>query len=162
MIRLVVVFGLMLSIVGCRDKLHIERITDPEYPVPARFKNAQGTVFVKVSIGADGRVIYAEGSGAPQVFFNGVEYKGAGAPDVLVKAAEENAKGWTFGPFPPVCEFPIEHVIEYVYKLEGKPLVIALSPAIKTHLPDRIEISAVPMVSDYPVSESHKPAANPK
>lgn len=151
MVRATIVFTLILVIAGCSDKqrqLHVERITTPEYPTPARLQNAQGTVFVKVAIGPDGKVMFAQGSGAPQVYFEDKEYKSPGAPDMLVKAAEENAKQWTFGPFPSDGEFPVHHLIEYVYKLEGKPLVTVSSPRVTTHLPDRIEIFAAPAAPD--------------
>lgn len=81
------VFVLMLAALGCREKLRVERITDPEYPSPARYESLRGTVVVMVIIGSDGRVTYA---------------KGSGEPEILVKAAEENARQWVFGPFPPV------------------------------------------------------------
>ena len=138
---------LALGILGCGGKLHVEHITDPVYPYPARYEGAQGTVVVNIAIASDGHVIYA---------------KGSGAPEVLVKAAEENAKQWIFGPFPPACEFPIYHSIRYVYKLEGKPKAVAIQPVIRTFLPDRIEISAVPLVSDYPPLTDYKPIPKTK
>ena len=147
MARMTLVLVLMLAVLGCREKLHVEKIVDPAYPFPARYENLQGTVVVKTIIGSDGRVTYA---------------KGSGAPEVLVKAAEENAKQWVFGPFPPICEFPIYHSIQYTYKLEGKPKVVAIEPVIKTFLPDRVEISAVPLVSDYPPLEEYKPTSRPR
>ena len=93
---------------------------------------------------ADGKITSAEGSGAP---------------DILVKAAEENARQWVFGPFPARSEFPIYHVIRYIYKLDGKPKTVAYRPTIKTSLPDEIDISAVPLVSDYPPLENYKPTS---
>jgi hypothetical protein len=139
--RVVAVLALGLSLLGCRQgQFHVAHITNPEYPLRARFENLQGTVTAKVIIGADGKVTYAGGSGAP---------------DVLVKAAEENAQSWVFGPFPPVFEFPAYHTIQYVYKLDGKATVVAPVPIVKTFLPDRIEISATPLVSDYPPLESY-------
>jgi hypothetical protein len=147
LVRTILLFCLMLVTLGCRDKLRVERITDPDYPFSARFEGLQGTPVVMVTIDSSGRVTYARGSGAP---------------DVLVKAAEENARQWVFGPFPAVSEFPLHHTIQYVYKLEGKPKVVALQPVIKTFLPDRIEISAVPLVSDYPPIEEYKPRSKGK
>jgi len=144
---MIFVFVLMLAALGCRETLRVERITDPEYPSPARYESLQGTVVVMVIIGSDGRVTYA---------------KGSGAPEILVKAAEDNARQWVFGPFPPVYEFPIHHSIRYVYKLEGKPKVVAIAPVIRTFLPDRVEISAVPLVSDYPPLEEYKPTSKPR
>jgi len=96
---------------------------------------------VKLSIGTDGRVRYAEGSGAP---------------DILVKAAEENAREWVFGPFPPVFEFPVDHTVQYIYKLEGKPVVVAVPPTVRTFLPDRVEITATPLVTDYPPLQDYR------
>lgn len=126
----------LLVILGCQDnKLHVLHVVEPEYPVNARLQNLQGTVVVNLHIGVDGRVRYA---------------KGKGAPDILVQAAEENARQWTFGPFPAVAVFPMDHTLEYVYKLEGKPMIVAPNAVIKTFLPDRVEISATPLVSDYP------------
>ena len=133
----------LLMLLGCRnDKLRVQRIEQPGYPLRARFENAQGVVAVRIDIAADGRVIFARGSGAP---------------DVLVQAAEENIRQWTFGPFPPVSVFPIEHTVLYVYKLEGKSQLVAYEPTVKTFLPGKIEISATPLVSDYPPIEKAKP-----
>ena len=126
----------LLAMLGCQNsKLHVLHIVEPEYPLNARLQNLQGTVAVNLHIGADGKVQYA---------------KGRGAPDILVQAAEENARQWTFGPLPAVAVFPMDHRLEYVYKLEGKPFVVALKPVVKTFLPDRVEVSATPLVSDYP------------
>jgi TonB-like protein len=139
---------LVLSAVGCREEqLHVKHMEHPDYPLAARTKNEQGTVAVRVEIGADGRVIYA---------------KGSGAPETLVIAAEENARHLRFGPFPAVAVFPVEHTMQYVYKLEGKPMVVALPPIVKTFLPDRIEIFAVPLVSDYPPIEQYRPTPRSK
>jgi TonB family protein len=139
---------LVVMSVGCReDKLRVDHIEQPAYPLSARSQNEQGTVVVRVGIGANGKVIYA---------------KGSGAPETLVRAAEENAREWTFGPFPAISVFPVDHTIQYVYKLEGKPLVVAPNPIIKTFLPDRIEIVAVPLVSDYPSLEEYKPIQTTK
>jgi hypothetical protein len=133
---------LLLAVIGCQDsKPHVLSIVEPEYPMDARLQNLQGTVVVNLLIGVDGKVQYA---------------KGKGAPDILVQAAEENARKWKFGPFPAIAVFPMDHTLEYVYKLQGKPKFVSLAPVIKTFLPDRIEISATPVVSDYPtVKDSH-------
>ncbi len=128
--------AIVLLIAGCGhtdNGLHVKNIEQPGYPLPARLKNEQGTVLVNVDIDASGRVTHA---------------KGSGAPETLVNAAEENVKHWVFGPFPDVSVFPINHTIQYVYKLEGKPVAVITEPVVKTFLPDRVEISAVPFVSD--------------
>jgi TonB family protein len=128
---------IVLIIAGCGhtdNKLHVKYIEQPDYPLSSRLKNEQGTVLVNVDIDASGRVTRA---------------KGSGAPETLVKAAEGNVQHWVFGPFPDVSVFPIDHTIQYVYRLEGKPLAVVITPpVVKTFLPDRIEISAVPFVSD--------------
>ena len=147
MARMIVTLVLALALLACRDKLHIEKIAEPEYPLRARYEKLQGTVTVRVEIGPDGKVTFAEGSGAPEV---------------LVKAAEENARQWVFGPFPAVNEFPIHHTIQYIYKLEGEPKVAAFYPTVKTFLPDRIEVSAGPLISDYPSLEQYKPIPKAK
>lgn len=98
---------------------------------------------MEVSIGVDGKVISAMGSGAHRI---------------LIEAAEENVRQWVFGPFPAVAEFPLSHKITYVYKLEGKPSTVAVPPRIKTFLPDRVEIITTPLHSDYPPPESYKSA----
>ena len=141
-------FLFFLTLLGCRsDQLPIRHIEQPGYPLRARFENAQGTVRVKIYIAADGSVTFA---------------KGSGAPDVLVQAAEENVLQWAFGPFPRASVFPIEHTVQYAYKLEGKPQIVGYEPTVKTFLPDRIEISATPLVSDYPQIEEVKPIARRK
>jgi TonB family protein len=90
---LLLVFGLLL--LGCgHANLKIESIGQPEYPLEARTERIQGTVVVEVQIGVNGKVLWAQGSGAKPV---------------LVQAAEQNARQWVYGPFPPKFKFPLYH-----------------------------------------------------
>ncbi len=127
---------LLLCLVACQDyRLHVRELVTPEYPREARVRNIQGTVKVDVLIGPDGKVIVADGSGAHPI---------------LVEAATRNVRQWVFGPFPPVCEFPINHTVTFVYKLEGPPASVVLGPMIRTYLPDRIELQSRTFESDLP------------
>jgi TonB family protein len=144
-LRALILAFLVCCSCGHQSRVQIKQIAAPDYPLEARFGRIQGTVKVDVSIGADGRVTEAHGSGADPV---------------LVRAAEQNATQWVFGPFPPDYEFPIFHTITYVYRLEGKIYFVVDPPRTKTHLPDRVELIATPLASDNSVIL--KPAAKPK
>ena len=135
----------LVCLAGCSRRLRVEYLPEPDYPPSAQFQKLQGTVTVDVLIAADGKVISATGSGA--------------AP-TLQQAAEDNAKQWSFGPFPAVSQFPIHHTIKYVYTLEGKPVYVRTIPRVTTHLPDRVDVIATPLESDYP--EIQKPQSSPK
>ena len=121
---------------GCSERrLQVQHIANPVYPQGALVQNIQGTVTVSVVIGADGKVLLAQGSGAHPL---------------LVEAAEKNVRDWVFGPFPSVAEFPIYHTVTYVFKLEGPPLSVGLfPPVVDTYLPDRIEIKSRLFKDDY-------------
>jgi TonB family protein len=138
--RFVLILCLVFS--GCGQQLAVQQMIDPEYPLPARYSGEQGTVTMHITIGSDGKVTSATGSGAP---------------DSLVKAAEENIRHWKFGPFPAKCEFPISHSVRFIYRLEGKAKVVSIPPIIKADLPDQVEVSATPLVSDYPPLSEYKP-----
>jgi len=47
--------------------------------------------------------------------------------------------------------------MRFIYRLEGKAKVVSIPPIIKTDLPDKVEISATPLVSDYPPLSDYKP-----
>ncbi|GEM_PF-6823209 len=117
----------------------------------ARLDGVQGTVTVGVQIGTDGKVMWANGSGASPT---------------LVRAAEANAREWVFGPFPTKFKFPVYHEITYMFKLEGHPTEAAPGPCdVSTDLPDRIEISATPVTGDtlqyYPTGKPGAAATEP-
>lgn len=115
------------------EQLRVEGIATPEYPLDARARNIEGTVRVRIAIDPDGKVRWAEGSGAHPL---------------LVESAEQNVRRWVFGPFPSVAEFPVHHTISFSFKLEGNPVTIAIDPIITTYLPDRVEIRAPPLAPD--------------
>jgi hypothetical protein len=145
---LALAFIVLFSLAVChRNQLHVAQIAEPDYPYDARFRKIEGVVRVEVAIGADGKVSSA---------------KGSGADPVLVRASEENARTWVFGDFPPRAEFTMCHSIIYLYRLNGKPLAVAVRPTIKTFLPDRVEVVGVPLESDYPPLKSYKPIPNSK
>lgn len=135
---------LVLVMVACqKQQLHVRDIVAPDYPRDANVANIQGTVTVNILIDPDGRVIQARGSGAHPI---------------LVEAAEKNVSQWVFGPFPPVAEFPVNHTVTYIYKLEGPPAHVLVFPTIRTYLPDRIELRARRFESDNPLSTGPGPS----
>lgn len=123
-----------LCLFGCwQAEIGVQRIGDPEYPALARMGGIQGTVEVGVQIGTDGKVMWAHGTGADAI---------------PVKAAEENARQWIWGPFPARFSFPYYREVTYVFRLDGKPAAVVVSPSrVRTELPDRIEIIATPVYS---------------
>jgi hypothetical protein len=130
----------LLACFGCRkSELNVRQMIQPDYPVPARMKNIQGTVTLGIVIGIDGKVTDVHGSGADQV---------------LIEAAEKNARDWTWGPFPAKFEYPHYHEILYTYRLRGKSLPVVMEPPmVNTDLPDRIEIIGTPYYSDLPLNK---------
>jgi TonB family protein len=142
--RLALTAGLIALLTCCNRniQLDVKHVAQPDYPLQARSENIQGAVEVEVGIGTDGTVISASGSGGNWI---------------LREAAEKNASQWVFGPFPRVAAFPMYRTITYVYKLEGKPIFVAHPPRVRTFLPDRVEIVASPLASDYgPIIEDKK------
>jgi TonB family protein len=139
--RLLAVLAVLL-ICGCQQSgLHVQYMTEPEYPSPAQYAKIQGNVNVELVITADGKVVSARGSGASPL---------------LIEAAENNAKQWVFGPFPTRSQFPIHHTIAYTYVLQGDPTVVNVMATVRTYLPDRVEVIAAPLESDYPAIHAGK------
>jgi len=114
-------------------------MVEPVYPITAQSSNVEGIVDLIVQVGMDGRVLsVAEGA------------EGSATNRDLVAAAEENARQWLWGPFPPKFQFPWYHNIRYVFKLQGKPTAFPVRPPIvRTRLPDQIEIIAIPCYKSY-------------
>lgn len=127
------------GLTACQGRaVKVSSIGQPDYPIRARVDRIQGKALVSVQIDAHGTVVSA---------------KGSGASSVLVKAAEENARKWRFGPFPASYRFPIYRQIVYVFRLEGRPVPVVTEPCdIKTKLPGWIEISAPPVAPDAIIS----------
>ncbi|MGH9736395.1 MAG: energy transducer TonB [Candidatus Acidiferrales bacterium] len=142
-VAIVAVVSLFLLLPGCETRyLEVKSITQPEYPIPARSADIQGTVVVGIEIGINGEVLSAHGEGANPV---------------LVSAAERNAREWVWGPFPPKFTFPHYHEIQYVFRLIGKPLPVAVGPpTVTTDLPDRVQITATRYYSDLGLTPVQK------
>jgi hypothetical protein len=110
------------------------KMTYPIYPVTAQCHRVQGDVDLIVQIGVDGKVL---------LVMDAVDRRGVD-PD-LREASMENARQWIWGPFPPRFQFPWNHSIRYSYKLQGKPTVLPVFPAVvRTDLPNRVDIIALP------------------
>lgn len=65
----------------------IGKMVPPRYPIDAVSKGASGRVVVNVSFDADGKVTEAK-----------ADYSQSNAPGILIKAALDAAKSWTFQP----------------------------------------------------------------
>lgn len=138
LLRTGLVFLVFAFAASCmRTDVQVRTLPQPSYPDQARIAYIQGIVQVGIEVGTDGKVLSAHGSGANPV---------------LVRAAEDNARQWVWGPFPRDFEFPWYHEISYEYELKGKPASVVIEhSSIKTHLPDEIEIVATPYRSDFDV-----------
>lgn len=135
-VRLIGVSCLTLLLSGCHSlRPNVKLMTEPEYPTSVRFENIEGSVSVFVLIGSDGKVTHAQGTGDNQM---------------LVRAAEKSAGQMIFRPRLPFLKPPHSYQITFEYKLRGNASFVDSPPMIETdNLPDRIEIFARPLVSDY-------------
>jgi hypothetical protein len=124
---------------ACSRRVEVKEIVQPEYPIVEQSNGVAGAVEVLIQVGVDGRVISV--SEAPDE---------SGANPELLGAAKNNAKQWLWGPFPANFEFPWYHRVRYNYKLRGQRTHFPYRPLIiKTHLPDEIEIIAIPCDKTY-------------
>lgn len=110
-----------------RSQIYVRDVVVPDYPRIALMARLGGTVSVSLDIGLDGKVLAAHG---------------AGAPPLLIKAAEENARNWTFGFAGRPRTFPFRWTLLYTYKLVDSA-VQPPCPTVVLHLPDRVEITSV-------------------
>jgi hypothetical protein len=111
-------------------------MVEPEYPVTAQSNNIEGTVDIIIQVGMDGKVL-------------SVTQGAEGANLDLVAAAKENARLWLWGAFPEKFQFPWYHNIKYVFTLQGKRTHFPVRPIVRTHLPDQVEIIAIPCDKTY-------------
>jgi len=111
------------------DYPRVKDVPIPKYPPLARMAQLEGAVTVEVEIGADGRVTSA---------------KSTGGHAILQRAAEENARLWTFGVITNGGEFPIRHTIIFDYKIVGNRVAYPDCPQVVLHLPNSVEITSQP------------------
>jgi len=81
-VRYILPLVLLLSACYQQRRIPLQHMTEPEYPVKARFERIYGTVKVEISIDAEGRVSSA---------------KGTGDHVILIEAAEADIRQWRFG-----------------------------------------------------------------
>jgi TonB family protein len=110
-----------------------------EYPALARQAQLQGTVILKLKILHDGKVLSAEPS-TEDFLLN--HYP------VLQSAAAELVKKWTFGYFDCSENDTFEHVVRFVYKLEGPPKQFDDTSVIM-ELPNEVTVTASPPLCDH-------------
>lgn len=122
---LLLVGGLNTTASSAVDSLCTKHILAPSYPRLAWLAQLTGTVSVDIDVAADGKVRSAVGSGGH---------------NLLNRAAEENAREWTF------CSsaegFKLR--VTYVYRFEGRREDEQSQPKVSFDLPDRVEIVAHP------------------
>jgi hypothetical protein len=126
---LVALLGGVSLLIACqqRTQIYVRDVVPPDYPRIGLVARVEGTVTVSLDVGSDGKVLAAHG---------------AGAPPLLIKAAEQNVRNWTFGFAGRPRTFPYRWTVLYDYKLVDSDVQPAC-PTIVMHLPDRVEITSM-------------------
>ena len=122
------IVGVLLSSCDASPQVFVRDTRPPDYPQLARMARVEGNVSVSLEIGADGKVLTASGTGSP----------------ILARAAEANARLWSFGFLKKPRKFPFRCSVLYTYKLVEPPVAYSVCPAVIFHLPDRVEIISQP------------------
>jgi Gram-negative bacterial TonB protein C-terminal len=110
------------------ETICVRHIEAPGYSHIAITANLQGSVVLQVTIGSDGHVIKANGTGTHRL---------------LCDNAEKNVRLWTFSK---PAQAPFVHTVVYDYKLEGPAVNFTPAPEISFDLPDRVSITTRPEV----------------
>jgi len=120
--------------------VYVKHLEPPlHYPAIGRQAQLQGTVIVKLTIGADGAVLAAE-----SLAQDGQKL----AHPLLRGATEKLVKKWTFGCVNCSPIVPFEKTIKFIYRLEGEGISYDDS-RVAMELPDEVTITASPRECDH-------------
>jgi hypothetical protein len=130
--------------VGAQTKedplVYVKHMEPPlKYPALARQAQLQGTVTLKLKISRDGKVLYAKAS-SDDFLLN--------QHPLLQSASAELVKKWTFGCFNCSVDDAYEHVLKFVYKLEGDPKQFD-NTSVVMELPNEVTVTASPPLCDH-------------
>jgi hypothetical protein len=120
--------------------VYVKHMEPPlKYPALARQAQLQGTVILKLKISRDGKVLSAEPSTEDFLLSQ---------HPFLQWTTAELVKKWTFGCFECLENDTYEHVIRFVYKLEGQPKQFDDTSVIM-ELPNEVTMTASPPLCDH-------------
>ena len=109
------------------------------YPTLARQANLQGTVILRLTIAADGNVLAAKASSDDPLLSQ---------HSLLQTESAALVKKWTFDCFNCAVDSNYEHVLRFVYKLEGEPKSYD-DTRVVLDLPNEITVTASPAQCDH-------------
>ncbi len=135
------VFNLNADAQTKKDPLvYIKHMEPPlKYPALARQAQLQGTVTLKLHISRDGKVLYA-GASSDDFLLN--------QHPLLQSTSAELVNNWTFGCFNCSVDDTYEHVIRFVYKLDGEPKQFD-DTTVVMELPNEVTVTASPPLCDH-------------
>jgi Gram-negative bacterial TonB protein C-terminal len=119
--------------------VYVRHLEPPlHYPGLARQAQLQGTVLIKVTIGADGNVLTAKS-------LTHDEDSRASAHPLLRDETEKLVKKWTFGCVNCSSDVPYETINRFTYQLTGEGILYD-DTRVSMNLPDEVIITALPQV----------------
>ncbi len=119
--------------------IYVRHLEPPHYPPLGRQAQIQGTVIVKLTIGADGVVLSTES----------LAQDGEKLAHLLLREETEKlVKKWTFGCVNCSLNVPFEKTIKFIYRLEGEGVSCDDSRVVM-ELPDEVTITASPRECDH-------------
>jgi TonB family protein len=122
--------------------IYVKHLEPPlRYPQLARQAQLQGTVVIKLTIGANGRVLAAKALTCD-------EDPKACAHPILRDETEKLIKKWTFGCANCPSDAPLERTIKFSYRLEGEGILYD-DTRVSMDLPDEVTITASPVQCDH-------------
>jgi hypothetical protein len=119
--------------------IYVKHLEPPHYPALGRHAQIQGTVIVKLTIGADGVVLSTES----------LAQDGEKLAHLLLREETEKlVKKWTFGCVNCSPNVPFEKTMKFIYRLEGEGIPYDDSRVVM-ELPDEVTITASPRECDH-------------
>lgn len=119
--------------------IYVKHLEPPlGYPPLPRVTRVQGTIVMKLKIGADGKVLTIESASSDTT---------KSAFMMLRDNAEKAVKAWTFGCVGCPPDAPFEHTIKFNYVLDDN--ADPNSSNVVMNLPDEVTVSAGPFPIDH-------------
>jgi hypothetical protein len=120
--------------------VYVKHLEPPfRYPLIARLAQLQGTVILKLTISQEGKVLSAEASSNDSLLNQHPQ---------LQSTSAELVKKWTFGCFNCSVDGNYEHVLKFVYRLEGEPKQND-DTRVVMDLPNEVFVTTTPPLCDH-------------